>query len=138
MNKILIAEDEEAIANLIRSVLVGANYQCVWAQDGVQAADILEKEPFDLALLDIMLPGIDGYELLEYCKSLEVQRYFSPHEAMWMIVCKGCEWERKTTCRSLSLWPNYWPEWKRYYAAAAKQNVSSSYLQISRSILLPV
>lgn len=76
MNKILIAEDEEAIANLIRSVLVGANYQCVWAQDGVQAADILEKEPFDLALLNIMLPGIDGYELLEYCKSLEVPAIF--------------------------------------------------------------
>lgn len=76
MNKILIAEDEEAIANLVRSVLSGAGYQCVWAQDGVQAADALEREPFDLALLDIMLPGADGYELLEYCKSLEVPAIF--------------------------------------------------------------
>ena len=65
MNRILIAEDEAAIANLIRTVLNGAGYRCIWAPDGTQAADLLEKVPFDLALLDIMLPGVDGYELLD-------------------------------------------------------------------------
>ena len=59
MNKILIAEDEAPIANLIRTVLTDAGYRCVWASDGTQAADLLEKEPFDLALLDIMLPGFN-------------------------------------------------------------------------------
>ena len=73
MNKILIAEDEAPIANLIRTVLTDAGYRCVWASDGTQAADLLEKEPFDLALLDIMLPGFNGYELLEYCRELEVE-----------------------------------------------------------------
>ena len=76
MNRILIAEDEAAIANLIRTVLVDAGYRCVWAPDGTQAADLLEKESFDLALLDIMLPGVDGYELLDYCKALEVPVIF--------------------------------------------------------------
>ena len=76
MNKILIAEDEAAIARLIRTVLTDAGYRCVWAPDGNQAADLLEQEPFDLALLDIMLPGADGYELLDYCKALEVPVIF--------------------------------------------------------------
>ena len=76
MNRILIAEDEAAIARLIRTVLTDAGYRCVWAPDGNQAADLLEQEPFDLALLDIMLPGADGYELLDDCKALEVPVIF--------------------------------------------------------------
>ena len=76
MNRILIAEDDASIANLIRTVLVDAGYRCTWAPDGNQAADLLEKESFDLALLDIMLPGVNGYELLEYCKTLEVPVIF--------------------------------------------------------------
>ena len=76
MNRILIAEDEAAIVGLVRTVLTDAGYRCVWAPDGNQAADLLEQEPFDLALLDIMLPGADGYELLDYCKALEVPVIF--------------------------------------------------------------
>ena len=76
MNKILIAEDEAPIANLIRTALEGAGYRCAWAPDGADAADKLEAQPFDLALLDIMLPKADGYEVLEYCKSLEVPVIF--------------------------------------------------------------
>lgn len=76
MNKLLIAEDEAPIANLLRTALEGAGYRCAWAMDGLRAADLLEAEPFDLALLDIMLPGADGYELLDYCKALEVPVIF--------------------------------------------------------------
>jgi len=76
MNKILIAEDEAPIANLLRTALEGADYRCVWAADGAAAADRLEAEPFDLVLLDIMLPKADGYEGLEYCKALDVPVIF--------------------------------------------------------------
>ncbi len=76
MNKILIAEDEAPIANLIRSALEDAGYHCTWASDGTAAADLLDSTPFDLVLLDIMLPKADGYEVLEYCKSLEVPVIF--------------------------------------------------------------
>ena len=76
MIKILIAEDEAAIANLITNVLKEAGYMPLWAADGKQAADFLEKEYFDLVLLDIMLPLIDGYEVLEYCKALNVPVIF--------------------------------------------------------------
>jgi DNA-binding response OmpR family regulator len=76
MLKILIAEDEEPIANLIRINLVRAGYKCIWAQDGRAAADYMMNEPFDLVLLDIMLPVIDGYELMEYAKKLGIPVIF--------------------------------------------------------------
>lgn len=70
MLKILVAEDEEAIGNLIKKSLMKAGYQCILATDGVMAADMMMEETFDLVLLDVMLPGIDGYELLDYAKKL--------------------------------------------------------------------
>lgn len=76
MNRILIAEDEDAIANLLKTTLISADYDCVHASDGLMAANLLEKESFDLVLLDIMLPKADGYEVLEYCKSLDVPVIF--------------------------------------------------------------
>ena len=68
MLKILIVEDEPAISNLIQINLRSEGHTCVCAADGKQGADLIEKERFDLILLDIMLPEIDGYELLEYIK----------------------------------------------------------------------
>ncbi len=76
MIKILIVEDEKPISNLIRLSLSKAGYACVCAYDGIAAADILEKEFFDLVLLDVMLPGADGFELMEYIKPLEIPVIF--------------------------------------------------------------
>ena len=68
MVKILIVEDEQAIANLILMNLQAQGYQCTCAKDGVHAANLIEENSYDLILLDIMLPGIDGYELLAYIR----------------------------------------------------------------------
>ena len=68
MINILVVEDEPAIANLIDVALSDEGYRCTCAYDGKQGADFVEKESYDLILLDIMLPEIDGYELLEYIK----------------------------------------------------------------------
>lgn len=68
--KILIVEDDEAIANLININLKAEGYQCICAFDGKTGANLIEKDDFDLILLDIMLPEIDGYELLEYVKPM--------------------------------------------------------------------
>lgn len=76
MLRILIAEDEEPIANLIKMNLRRAGYDCVWAAEGERAADLMDSEHFDLVLLDIMLPGIDGYELMEYAGTLELPVIF--------------------------------------------------------------
>ena len=76
MNKILIVEDEEAIANLIKINLVNAGYACDIAYDGQEGADKMQMGNYDLCLLDIMLPKINGYELLEYARSLELPVIF--------------------------------------------------------------
>ncbi|MBP3351611.1 MAG: response regulator transcription factor [Lachnospiraceae bacterium] len=76
MNRILIVEDEEAIANLIRLNLSRAGYYCEVVYDGVAGADCLAEKRYDLCLFDIMLPGADGYELLDYAKSLEIPVIF--------------------------------------------------------------
>lgn len=73
---ILIVEDDEAIANLISMNLMMEGYNCVIAYDGKEGADLLEKERYDLVLLDIMLPEINGYELLEYIKPTEIPVIF--------------------------------------------------------------
>lgn len=76
MNKILIVEDEEPIANLIYMNLKKNGYQCDVAYDGLSGADKIEKGGYDLCLLDIMLPEIDGYELLEYARSEQIPVIF--------------------------------------------------------------
>lgn len=70
MLNILIVEDERPISNLIDLSLKDAGYRCTCAYDGRQAADLIDLHPYDLILLDVMLPEIDGYELLEYIRPL--------------------------------------------------------------------
>ena len=65
MIRILIVEDETPIANLIDWNLTDCGYQCTQVHDGLAAADRIEAESYDLILLDIMLPGADGFELME-------------------------------------------------------------------------
>ncbi|RKI28071.1 DNA-binding response regulator [bacterium 1xD8-6] len=76
MNKILIVEDEEAIANLIKMNLKNAGYYCDVSYNGKDGADKMQTEHYDLCLLDIMLPEVNGYELLDYAKSIELPVIF--------------------------------------------------------------
>lgn len=76
MINILVAEDEFYISNLIKISLTRAGYSCITAEDGEQALSLVEKESFDLVLLDIMMPKIDGYELLEYIRAYKIPVIF--------------------------------------------------------------
>ncbi len=76
MVRILIVEDEKPISNLIRLSLNKAGYTCSCVYDGISAADLLESERFDLILLDIMLPGVDGFELMEFIRPMEMPVIF--------------------------------------------------------------
>lgn len=91
MIKILVAEDEEAISNLIQMNLVKAGYAVKVASDGQEAADMLEEETFDLCLFDIMLPYIGGYELLEYAKSLQIPVIFLTAKGETLDKVKGLQ-----------------------------------------------
>lgn len=76
MIKILIVDDEKPICDLIDMNLSSAGYYCKSVQDGLQAIDCIEHEQFDLILLDIMLPGADGYDIIEYIRPLQIPVIF--------------------------------------------------------------
>ena len=63
--EILIVEDEFSINELIRRNLSLTGHHCMQAFDGLSAATLLENGNFDLVVLDIMLPGLDGYQVFE-------------------------------------------------------------------------
>jgi len=70
MVRILIVEDEKPISELLRLSLSKAGYHCTCVYDGITAANRLEKEIYDLILLDVMLPGISGFELMDYIRAI--------------------------------------------------------------------
>ncbi|WP_330616570.1 response regulator transcription factor [Terrisporobacter sp.] len=74
--KILVVEDEEAIRNLIVINLQMVGYEAIGVEDGLLAKDFLEKESVDLILLDIMIPGIDGFSLIEEIKDYNIPVIF--------------------------------------------------------------
>ena len=76
MIKILIVDDEKPICDLIDLHLAEAGYHCRAVQDGAEAVEIIEHERFDLILLDIMLPGIDGFDIMEYIRPMEIPVIF--------------------------------------------------------------
>lgn len=76
MNQILVVEDEKNISTLICMALSQVGYKCETASDGEIAADMLEKKRYDLILLDVMLPKIDGFELIEYIKDYDIPVIF--------------------------------------------------------------
>ena len=65
MADILIVEDELSINELIRKNLSLTGHHCTQAFDGLSAVGLLENRSFDLIVLDIMLPGLDGYQVFE-------------------------------------------------------------------------
>lgn len=69
MIRILAVDDERPITELLRLSLSRAGYQCTCAYNGMEAANLIEHQVFDLILLDVMLPGIDGFELMDYIKA---------------------------------------------------------------------
>ena len=76
MIKVLVVDDEFPIANLIKETLEKSGYTCTCVYDGESAADAIENEVFDLVLLDVMLPKINGFELIEYIRQYNVPVIF--------------------------------------------------------------
>ncbi len=89
MTEILIVEDDRQIAELVRMNLSGAGYRCTCAFDGIEAADLLSARTFDLVLLDIMLPGADGYELMEYIRPSGIPVIFLTAKTQVKDIVKG-------------------------------------------------
>ena len=61
--KILIVEDEKTISEILEYTITREGYEAVCAYDGITALELALGGNFDLILLDVMLPGIDGFEV---------------------------------------------------------------------------
>jgi DNA-binding response OmpR family regulator len=85
MDRILIVEDEQSILMALTDDLRLEGYDVATARDGLQGLALTQKEPFDLILLDIMLPRLDGFEV---CKQLRAAGVGTP---ILMLTAKGQE-----------------------------------------------
>ena len=82
MFKILVADDDANTRLLFETVLKRAGYSVILARDGVEALEAMDKEHIDLAVVDIMMPRMDGYELTREL------REFNPSLPILMVSAK--------------------------------------------------
>ncbi|MCX7598503.1 MAG: response regulator [Armatimonadetes bacterium] len=64
-HKILVVDDQKHIVRLVQITLEKAGYEVVTAYDGIEALEAVEKDPPDLIVLDVMMPRMDGFEVLQ-------------------------------------------------------------------------
>lgn len=86
--KILIIEDHVDLANILSLNLSDLDYKVTHADDGLKGLNYLENETFDLVVLDLMLPGMDG---LEICRRIRNQNNYTP---VLMLTSKSSEIDR--------------------------------------------
>lgn len=83
--RILIVEDDQAIRNGLSDVLVFNGYAVCGAEDGGEGLETILNEQFDLVLLDVMLPTLDGFSI---CREVREKK---PYQSIIMITAKGSE-----------------------------------------------
>ncbi|HNQ48651.1 MAG TPA: response regulator [Hydrogenophilus thermoluteolus] len=90
-HKILVVDDEEAISLALEFLLQRAGYEVAVARDGVEALERIAAWRPDLVLLDIMMPGKDGFEV---CQSVREMNDLTPQPKIVMLTAKGRDVER--------------------------------------------
>src|SRR5687768_15876010 len=83
--RILLVEDDRLLRDGLVDLLRGAGHDVAWSGDGKEAADMGTREPFDLVILDLMLPRLDG---IEVCHRLRRAR---PGLPVLMLTARGSE-----------------------------------------------
>ncbi|HEY7292811.1 MAG TPA: response regulator [Vicinamibacterales bacterium] len=73
MNKILVVDDDKATCHMLKSILTRAGFSTAVAGDGLEALKTLGSEPFDLMLLDVWMPRMNGLELLAKLRAIEAR-----------------------------------------------------------------
>ena len=68
--RILLVEDDKSLARVIRDYWAMANFDVTACEDGVIALDIFKSRPFDICIVDVMLPKMDGYTLVEKIRAV--------------------------------------------------------------------
>ncbi len=119
--RILVIDDDFTNRTLLVTNLKEAGYHVEPAEDGQQALELLAAAPFDVVLLDLLMPGIDGFEVLTRMKADAGLRHIpviviSALEEMKSVV-RCIEMGRPITCRNLSIrfscMPDSTPRWRQ-------------------------
>ncbi|MEO8973492.1 MAG: response regulator, partial [Ktedonobacteraceae bacterium] len=87
---ILVVEDEQRLAYLLRRVLLEERHTVDLAHEGHAGLDLALSDTYDVVILDIMLPGIDGIEI---CRQMRAERVMSP---VLMLTARGAIEDRVT------------------------------------------
>ena len=72
--RVLLVEDDPLQANITKRSLQKTGYEVLWAQDGISAIKIVKTAALDIILLDVIMPGMDGYEVCRWLKLDESTR----------------------------------------------------------------
>ena len=88
---LLLVEDEESLGYLLSEYLSMKGYKITWAKNGEEALDVLKREDFDLAILDVMMPKMDGFALAErmHLNSIDLPFLFLTARSLKVDVLKG-------------------------------------------------
>lgn len=87
MTKILVLDDEKEIVNLLKSLLTNDGYEVITATTGEEALQLVDDTSFDLAILDVMLPGVSGFDVLQKIR----ERQFFP---VLMLTAKSDDFDK--------------------------------------------
>jgi osomolarity two-component system sensor histidine kinase NIK1 len=88
--EILIAEDNAVNRKVLITILERAGYSVTVAEDGLQALERLKERRFDLALLDVQMPGYSGFEVVQFLREMETgMPYSTPAVALTAHAMKG-------------------------------------------------
>lgn len=90
-NKILYVEDEIGLGKVTHDVLVSSGYKVTWIKDGARVPGIFNHNIFDLCIIDIMLPGLDGYSIVSWIRERnpDIPIIFLSARALTEDVVKG-------------------------------------------------
>lgn len=69
--RILVVDDEQTVRNFLQRVLATAGYTVITASDGLEALEKMSQFDISLVLLDVMMPGLDGFEVLDHMRQYE-------------------------------------------------------------------
>ena len=98
MYKILVADDEKALRLLIAGTLEIGEYNILEADNGIQALDLVKRERPDLVILDVMMPGMTGYEV---CKNIKTNPDIQETKVL-ILTAKGQQSDREAAWEALA------------------------------------